>query len=65
MKKSYKAYKNSNYFNRDNYPDKPVTIEDVREEKIAPPGGKEQAKLVAYLEGHDLGLILTKPNAGC
>jgi len=58
MKKSYKAYRNSNYFNRDNYPDEPVTTEEIREEKMTDRNGKEKEKLVAYFHGYDQGLVL-------
>jgi hypothetical protein len=59
MKNSYKAYRNSNYFSRDDYPTEPVTIQEIREEQ---PGGR-QKKLVAYCYGNDKGLILNQTNA--
>jgi hypothetical protein len=62
MKNSYKAYRNSNYFSRDNYPTEPVTTEEIREEEIASPGAKAKQKLVAYFHGYDQGLVLNDTN---
>jgi hypothetical protein len=61
--KSYKAYGNSKYLKKEDFPSpKVLTIEDPREEPIAALGGDSKTKLVIYFEEVERGLVLNMTN---
>jgi hypothetical protein len=61
--KSYKAYSESAYLKKEDFPDPEVdTIVEAQEENVTAPGKKPKAKIVLYFEGRDKGLVLNMEN---
>jgi len=61
--KSYKAYSDSTYLKKEDFPEpENLTIDEVREEEVTAPGRKPKRKLVLYFNGNEKGLVLNQSN---
>jgi len=61
--KSYKAYSDSTYLRKEDFPQaETLTIDEVREEEVTPLGGTPKLKVVVSFEGIDKGLVLNQAN---
>jgi hypothetical protein len=61
--KSYKAYSDSRYLKKEDFPTPEVLIIiEVREEEVTAPGEKPKRRVVLYFDGKDKGLVLNQAN---
>ena len=63
MKKSYKAYSDSTYLRKEDFPEpETLTICEVREEEVTAPGKEPKLKVVIYFEERQKGCVLNLTN---
>jgi hypothetical protein len=61
--KSYKAYSDSAYLKKEDFPTPEIlTIAEVREEEVTAPGAKSKRKLILYFNEVEKGLVLNQAN---
>jgi hypothetical protein len=61
--KSYKAYSDSAYLRKEDFPAPEVlTISEVREEEVTAPGKKPKIKLIIYFEELEKGMVCNITN---
>ena len=61
--KSYKAYSDSEYLRKEDFPEpETLTIAEVREEEVQAPGKEPKLKVILYFEERQKGLVLNLAN---
>jgi len=61
--KSYKAYSDSAYLKKEDFPAPQVlTITEVRAEEVTAPGKQPKHKVILYFDRQDKGLVLNQAN---
>jgi hypothetical protein len=61
--KSYKAYSDSAYLKKEDFPTPEVlTITEVRDKEVTAPGKEPKHKIILYFHRQDKGLVLNQAN---
>jgi hypothetical protein len=63
VKPSYKAYSDSEYLKKEDFPEpETLTVCEVREEEVTAPGKEPKLKVILYFEERQKGLVLNLAN---